>query len=278
MKQVHKSAAVLFWFCLAVVPEARADSLDASVLPEQDAAEDDAGVLEGIQPTTTPDNFGCALSAVSQSWAPWALGLLGLALLLRLRARRAGLLTLSVFVLAPMASATVNDDAPLASPRGAPRRVALSWNPLTLHLEHYGANVEVLVASHHALVLSPFYAWTRTNADSNNNVFRGIGGELGYRWYEGHDGPRGFFLGPSVLLGSYTAVPKVGSSVPFWNFGLAVDVGYQALVADRWVVGLGAGLQYTIPTETFPQQELPASVVAIRGLRPRLLVSLGAAF
>jgi hypothetical protein len=33
-----------------------------------------------------------------------------------------------------------------------------------------------------------------------------------------------------------------------------------------------------VAMHTFPQQELPASVYAIRGLRPRMLLTLGVAF
>jgi hypothetical protein len=170
------------------------------------------------------------------------------------------------------------DDAPLAAPNGRMRRLVLSYNPFTLQLSRYGLNAELLLASHHGLVLSPFYAYTTTNEDSFHNVFRGFGGELGYRWYSGRNGARGFFVGPSVLLGFYEGVPARGATVPFANLGGALDVGYQAIVVDRWVVGIGGGLQYTVPTQTFPPQELPASVYAIQGLRPRLLLALGAAF
>ena len=83
---------------------------------------------------------------------------------------------------------------------------------------------------------------------------------------------------PSLLAACYVAIPQRGADVVYGNFGGAVDVGYQAIFADRWVAGLGGGLQYTVPTVTFPAQELPASVYAIRGLRPRLLLALGVAF
>lgn len=170
------------------------------------------------------------------------------------------------------------NDAPLGAPRGAPRHFAITYNPLTIQLERISANLEVVFASHHALVLTPFYATTTTNEDSFNNRFRGFGGEIGYRHYSGEDGPRGLFIGPSLLVGSYDAIPMNGDTKHFFNFGAAFDVGYQAILADRWVVGLGGGLQYTVPTVTFPKQELVASVYTDRGLRPRLLLSLGVAF
>jgi hypothetical protein len=173
-------------------------------------------------------------------------------------------------------------DAPEESSVGAPagerRWLTLAYNPFTLQASRYGANVEVLLASHHVLAGTLYYASTVTNEDSFKNRFRGLGGELGYRYYTGTDGPRGLFFGPSLLLAALEAAPARGATTSFENYGVALDVGYQALVADRWVVGLGGGLQYNRPTTTFPQQELPASVYANPGVRPRLLLALGVAF
>jgi MYXO-CTERM domain-containing protein len=260
-------------------------------------AGDDAGDPDptGIQPTTTPDNYGCRSTpgdgpsgALALLLAATAVG----ALAARRRRVRAGILASAL--LAPIvlsstyaradaeasaapAVAPELSDAPLGA-RGEARRFALSWNPFTLHLERASLNLEVLARSHHVAVITLFGARTKTNEDSYENVFEGLGGELGYRWYSGHDGPRGLYVGPSLLLARFWAVPARGETIPFWNLGLAVDVGWQAIVADRWVVGVGAGAQYTVPTASFPAQELPASVYAIRGLRPRLLMALGYAF
>lgn len=170
------------------------------------------------------------------------------------------------------------NDAPLGAPRGAPRSFAITYNPLTINLERISLNLEVVPVSHHALVLTGFYATTTTNEDSFNNKFRGFGGEIGYRHYSGEGGPRGLYFGPSLLVGYYDAIPMNGARTHFGNFGLAFDVGYQAIVADRWVVGLGGGIQYSAPTHEFPKQELPASVYTQPGLRLRLLLSLGVAF
>lgn len=166
----------------------------------------------------------------------------------------------------------------LTQPRGERRHLVVAFNPFTLQLERYGGVVEIVPVSHHAIVASLFYAHTETNEDSFHNRFRGVGGEIGYRYYTGHDGPRGFYVSPSLLLGAYDAIPARGEAQSFVNYGAALDVGYQATVADRWVVGLGVGLQYSQPDTTFPQQELPASVYANPGVRPRLLLALGLAF
>jgi hypothetical protein len=176
------------------------------------------------------------------------------------------------------AAADATAETSLGAPAGERRWLTLAYNPFTLQASRYGANVEVLVASHHVVAGTLYYANTLTNEDSFKNRFRGLGGELGYRYYTGTDGPRGLFFGPSLLLAALEAVPARGATASFENYGVALDLGYQALIADRWVVGLGGGLQYNRPTTTFPQQELPASVYANPGLRPRLLLALGVAF
>jgi hypothetical protein len=188
--------------------------------------------------------------------------------------------------------------APLFQPTGETRHFTLTWNPLTLFAVRAQLTLEIMLIEHHALELSGFYGGTRTNEvypnpsdtsheDALTTLFQGGGGEIGYRWYAGKEGPRGFYVGPSFLLAYYTATPARGAGTPeqmdgatisYWNLGGAIDAGWQALLADRWVVGLGGGLQYTVPTHSFPAQELPASVYANPGLRPRLSVALGVAF
>ena len=89
---------------------------------------------------------------------------------------------------------------------------------------------------------------------------------------------RGFFAGPSFIIGSFTATAQNGSETPYLMFGGALDVGYAILVADRVSISLGAGAQYTAPDKSIPNQQFPASVYANSGLRPRLLLALGCAF
>jgi hypothetical protein len=265
---------VLAFAALSAPALAAGDAGDAGT---DDASADDGGILA----TTTPDNYGCS-AAPASARAGWLVlaPLFGGALLLSRRRRRLGsLLALGSLLTPAVARAeppppdliTVHEAAPPT------RRIAISYDPLTLMLQRYGANVEVLLASHHVLGVSAYYAYARTNEDTNN-VFRGVGGELGYRWYSGDDGPRGFYIGPSVLLGRFEAVPARGDSVSYWNVGGAMDLGWQALVADRVLFGLGAGLQYTAPTVSLAAQEVTASVYANAGLRPRLSLAFGVAF
>jgi hypothetical protein len=171
-----------------------------------------------------------------------------------------------------------------------PRRLlAVEWNPLPLIIGRLSANVVIAPIDHHALVLSPFYVSTTTAAiyvfdDQGNSTqlprqaFSGFGGELGYRYYTGVGGPRGFFAGPSIILASMTAKAQNGSTTGYLDYGLALDVGYEMLVTDALALSLGAGVQYTAPDATIPSQQFPANVYANGKLLPRALASIGWAF
>jgi hypothetical protein len=174
------------------------------------------------------------------------------------------------------------------------RTLTLEWNPLALFIDRFSLNAVIVPCDHHALVVSPFYTWSSTvpygtGIDANGNAlpyvlnvlsqsFKGFGGELGYRYYFDVGGPRGFFVGPSVMLAAITATAGNGSQTSFADFGFAADVGYEALIADKIAVSVGAGAQYAWPSKFIPDQQLPASIYANKGVKPRLLLSLGYAF
>jgi hypothetical protein len=176
-------------------------------------------------------------------------------------------------------------------PETAPRRIfAVEWNPLPLvTIGKLSANLVIVPVDHHALVLSPFYAWTTTAPifvfDDNGNPsqlpeqrFTGYGGELGYRYYSRQGGPRGLFVGPSFILGSFVATAANGTKTSFLDYGAAADIGYETLVADRVALSLGAGVQYTATSKSIPSQQFPAQLYANSLVRPRLLFALGWAF
>ncbi len=195
-------------------------------------------------------------------------------------------------------------DVAIIEPAPARRLVALEWNPLPLFVMHTGtrpsdpgrpaqgglgklsANVVIAPLEHHAIIVSPFYVLTRTtpitifDADANPTrlpiqTFSGYGTELGYRYYSGRGGLRGFFAGPSLIFGAFTATAENGSKTPYLDYGFAVDAGYEALVVDRVALSLGAGLQYTTPDKHIPEQMLWAKVFANSVVLPRFLVSVG---
>jgi hypothetical protein len=156
-----------------------------------------------------------------------------------------------------------------------PRRLlAIEWNPVIVPVDH------------HALVLSPFYVSTTTNPiyvfdDEGNSTqlpsqtFSGFGGEIGYRYYSGLGGPRGFFAGPSLILAGMSAKAQNGSTTGYLDIGLAADVGYEFLVVDSVALSLGAGVQYATPTSSIPAQQFPADVYANGKVFPRALASIG---
>jgi hypothetical protein len=179
------------------------------------------------------------------------------------------------------------------------RTLTVEWNPLALFIDRLSANVVIAPGDHHALVVSPFYTWASTvpyataidgagnplvanhmpyTLNVEQQTFKGLGGELGYRYYFDLGGPRGFFLGPSLLLASITATAGNGSQTSFFDFGIAGDAGYEALIADSVALSVGGGLQYTFTSKSIPEQQLPAAIYANNAFRPRLLLSLGYAF
>lgn len=165
------------------------------------------------------------------------------------------------------------------------RVVAIEWNPVALFINRLSANVEIVPADHHALVLNPFYFDSHTAAFGNasgspapSQRFEGFGGEIGYRYYAGHDGPRGFFAGPSLIAASVQATPSKGPQTSLIDYGVALDVGWQALVESRWVVSLGAGGEYMFTSLNIPDQQAPASYYVGGGLHPRILAAVGCAF
>jgi hypothetical protein len=172
-----------------------------------------------------------------------------------------------------------------------PRRVfAVEWNPLPLFtIGKLSANLLFVPVSHHAVILSPFYAWTTTApirvfddmgtaTQLPQQKFSGYGAELGYRYYFEEGGPRGFFLGPSLIAGSFVATAQNGTDTSYLDYGAAADIGYETLVAERVALSLGAGVQYTTTSKSIPHQQFPAQLYANDLVRPRLLLALGWAF
>lgn len=181
-------------------------------------------------------------------------------------------------------------DVAIAEVKPVHRVLAIEWNPLSLlGLQTLSFSGVLVPADHHAMVVSPFYADTTTVPISvyddrgqerilPKQDFRGYGAELGYRYYFGVGGPRGLFVGPSLIIAHVTARAMNGTKTSYADLGIAADVGWQALVADRVALGLGLGLQVIETSPAIPRQQFPARVYADRGVLPRFLCSLGWAF
>jgi hypothetical protein len=138
----------------------------------------------------------------------------------------------------------VYDEAPA-------RPVALTLNPLGLFWGRLSANVEVLLAPHHAVIASPNVLVA--NATRSGTLGEGfgfaqrdsgsIGVELGYHyWWYWRRSLRGPFLGPSLLLGSTTnaSVGNPAGAQAYW--GVALDVGEQEVLPGGFTIGAGLGL------------------------------------
>jgi hypothetical protein len=173
------------------------------------------------------------------------------------------------------------------------RVVTLQWNPVDLVYERISANLQIVPTSHHALVLTPFYfdsqtaAFTEAGTDSAGNAvnlsvasqkFEGFGGEIGYRYFAGQNGPRGFFVGPSFVIADVQATAGGGGQTTLMDYGIAVDAGWEMLVADNWAVSLGIGAEYVFTSKSLPSQQWPANIYANSGFHPRPLFAVGYAF
>jgi len=166
------------------------------------------------------------------------------------------------------------------------KSVAVQGNPLGVIIGRYSADLEYLPAPHHALHLSPVGYFALPGVADE---LTGFGAEMGYRWYSGLYGPHGFFLGASLIALSlqyvHGALPGVPLDSPedtsFVQLGGAVDAGYQVVILGNFAAGAGIGAQYTADTTqpTFEYQNHPLHDLLYGwGLRPRVLLSLGAAF
>jgi hypothetical protein len=191
----------------------------------------------------------------------------------------------------PPADAAVDVVIHDAPPRQ--RILSIEFNPLPLIIGKISVSAVIVPVDHHALILTPFYISTTTwpiytyqgaytDVTSSTQLpqqsFSGFGGEIGYRYYTGLGGPRGFFVGPSFIIAGMTAKAQDGSTTDYLDLGGALDVGYELLVMDTVAVSLGLGAQYTAPDKTIPNQQFPADVYANGKLAPRALASIGWAF
>lgn len=166
---------------------------------------------------------------------------------------------------------------------GPARRFAVELNPLGLFLGgRFSANVEWAIQPHDVLIVSPHIIHTSSDSVQNGNAiasqtFSGVGTEVGYRYYTGHRGMNGLFIGPSFLLGLYNGALPSGEHA-FTSVGLAVDVGLNQILWDTVIVGGGLGLQYTKVSHDFGDLPISSSLVAEGGVKPRFLASAGVAF
>jgi len=240
----------------------------------------------------------CAIGRGHRAAAPangllLVLAALGLWAARRTLRRRAGqrIATITLVAVTLTARAAVAEPPPpvdvtIHEPPPPRRYVSIALNPLSLILTRLSFDIVVTPADHHAIVISSHYFWTDTAPvfvyDDQQNAtqlpkqhFEGGGGELGYRYYFGKGGPRGWFVGGSLLLSWITATAENGRQVPYLNAGGAIDAGYQILIVNRVSLNMGLGLQYTANNKDIPKQQFPSMLQTNGGVLPRFLLSLG---
>jgi hypothetical protein len=188
---------------------------------------------------------------------------------------------------------TTDDDQKQKDKDNPPmKHIAIEANPFGILIGHYSAQLELMPWRHSAFIINPHFDHVSSDISSSDGAgnsvsysesFTGFGTELGYRFYTGKTGMTGFYFGPSVLLGTYTASADSGatgagsssSSISFQQIGGALDIGGQAVVGPGVVIGAGFGLQYTAVNQSFNDLPLTASILAGGGIRPRFLFSIG---
>jgi hypothetical protein len=137
-------------------------------------------------------------------------------------------------------------DEPEEPARGD-RAFSLRFNPLALFVGRASVDFEWLFLPHHALVVSPHLTLARDRGTLPayatgfaGDRATGVGVELGYHHFmTGTSAPEGVFFGPSLLLDSTRPAPNVDR---FTSYGLAFDVGYQAIVGPGFTMSAGGGL------------------------------------
>jgi hypothetical protein len=198
----------------------------------------------------------------------------------------------ALFAPCPASAQTAPAEEPVAFPRyeavrdRAPdpvqswrfRPLALTVNPLTLLFGRVGANVEVLPAEHHGIMLNPYFSNVSLETAETKTEFFSWGGELGYHFYTGKKGANGFFIGPSFVFTRTHANAEcvnVGCSVDpeveFTTYGAALDLGAQHVFDNGITLGGGGGLMY-LKSSAEAEGD---TVLQFEGVLPRVLFTVG---
>jgi hypothetical protein len=177
-------------------------------------------------------------------------------------------------------------------PEGEPmKNLALEANPLAIAVGRFSLTLEFMVAPHNAIEITPYVYFAVPAANTEVDAY---GGEIGYRYYTGRHGPEGWFLGGSLGFGAFEyqhIAPTVSRasdnvvldesvSTQYDQISAAIDAGYQVILQEHVVVGVGAGVEYRYLTlyPGFQPYDHDSQWLAYgQGFRPRLLFSMGGA-
>ncbi len=158
------------------------------------------------------------------------------------------------------------------------RPLAMTLNPITLVLGRFGANVEYLPAPHHGIMLNPYYSSYSIEFGGGETTYQLMGAELGYHFYTGERGANGFFAGPSFVfmyssLSSSCNQPgcSADEDASISTYGVAMDVGGQAVLANGFTIGGGGGIMYLRSSG----EAEGSTGIRFAGTVPRLLFTIG---
>jgi hypothetical protein len=188
--------------------------------------------------------------------------------------------------------------AALASPGSAradepeepkPRANAFLIYPVALPIGRLSVAYQRSIAGGHTLALGVFGEATGFLIPTGGNAMAGAGGEISYLYYL-RGGLSGFFLGPSIGVGRFyyadTITPKQiwygdlsisKDSGFFTSLEAGFDVGYLYMFKNGGLLGGGLGAQYNIANKTREEMSGIAYLIAGTGVRPRVLLIVGAA-
>jgi len=199
------------------------------------------------------------------------------------------------------ATAFADESAAKSEPAPTRRTVVMTVSPLAPIAGRWGGGIEWLVVPHHAVTASFSYVSVTPGCcsaatgqsgggggggGSPENLIRGTSVELGYRYYDHPELPKGLWFAPSLVFfhgaGSVDGTP----TGELTQVGIAVDGGVQALLWDRVALGAGVGFEAVYSfTKTRPTlEDAPLAMLAfgdrylLSRVGPRLLVNVGAAF
>lgn len=177
----------------------------------------------------------------------------------------------------------VQDTTRTTDKPGSYEPFAIGVNPLGLIVGgRWSFQAEWAPVTHHVILVSPHIIHTTANiatspSTMDSQTFTGFGGELGYRYYTGHRGMNGVFVGPSFIGGVYNA-SILGHDQAFTDVGIAADVGFKGLIANHLALGGGVGIEYLHVSHDFGDLPTAQSTIASTGVKPRLLFEAGYAF
>ena len=185
---------------------------------------------------------------------------------------------------APQASAEF-----VPEPDGAPAQPsgAVELNALPLFFGKFSSNLEISLASHHALIISPAYFAA--------SYFRGPEAELGYRFYFYQRPLSGPFVGVAILGAAFqyrrepglNCGPGAQSCAGHYEstllYGATFEAGWQWIVRDWLLLGVGAGVEaqhaqarkYDVYGGDFTDI---TKVFVDSGVQPRVLATVGVVF